>query len=168
MSFVWGSLFSDHEKTPVTAKSPKNSFLGKKWKLFSSRHRQLWGRVPESKRRKGRVWAVVVAGGHVMKMRIIMMLRFWEIIIMEPFSLPDTISWSNNLQNVMSYSRWSTLSLLPERTVAGLSMNVNQQHKGLEMDIKTTCYSICPCQNRYWGPPFERSPFLKSDPCIWS
>ena len=64
MSFVWGSLFSDHEKTPVTAKSPKNSFLGKKWKLFSSRHRQLWGRVPESKRRKGRVWAVVVAGGH--------------------------------------------------------------------------------------------------------
>ena len=30
----------------------------------------------------------------------------------------------------MSYPRWSTLSLLPERTVAGLSMNVNQQHKG--------------------------------------
>ena len=45
-------------------KTPKNSFLGKKWKLFSSHQRQLWGRVPESTRRKGRVWAVVVAGGH--------------------------------------------------------------------------------------------------------
>ena len=42
----------------------KKSFLGKKWKLFSSHQRQLWGRVPESTRRKGRVWAVVVAGGH--------------------------------------------------------------------------------------------------------
>ena len=30
----------------------------------------------------------------------------------------------------MSYPRWSTLSLLPERTVAGLPMNINQQHKG--------------------------------------
>ena len=48
----------------------------------------------------------------------------------------------------MSYPRWSTLSLLPERTVAGLSMNVTLQHKGRDLDIKTTCYSICPCQNR--------------------
>ena len=62
MSFVWGSLFSDHQKPQVTSKPQNIPFFAKNEKLLNSR--QLWGRVPESKRRRGRVWAVVVAGGH--------------------------------------------------------------------------------------------------------